>query len=320
MVPTILIVDATDNTGHGVLRSLPNLLRKSRTLQKHRVLAATTSVTSTAADRMSRMPGVELVEQDWAEIDAAWLRAHAVVRAFIASHNRPNQFAEESQFHFEALTAGVEYVVRISTIATNVHPGHPTYLSRSHWAIETMLSQPAFENLQWTSLQHNVFLPFILWPVTEFISEHRRTGKQGTLGLLLDSGSPVGAIDPEDVGVVAAHLLAQEDTTVHNRAKYILNGPENVTGSQVVGMVESYIGEKVEYVVYKDVSFIEHWATAETSGSKHIMRSVTQVPVTIWKGEAIASTTSEAVLELAPPRSTAADVLQAMLNSQGERL
>jgi uncharacterized protein YbjT (DUF2867 family) len=318
MVPTILIIDATDNTGHGVLGNLPNLLRKSQTLQRHRILAVTTSVTSTAADRMSRMPDVELVEQNWAEIDAAWLRAHAVVRAFIASHNRPNQFAEESQFHFEALTADVEYVVRISTIATNVHPAHPAYLCRSHWAIETMLSQPAFENLQWTSLQHNIFLPFILWPVTEFIREHWKTGKQGTLDLLLDSGSPVGAIDPEDVGVVAAHLLAQEDTTVHNQAKYILNGPEDVTGSEIVEMVESYIEEKVEHVIYKDVSFVEHWAKAETSESRHIINSVAQVPMTIWKGEAIASTTSEVVLELAPPKSTAADVLQAMLESQGE--
>jgi hypothetical protein len=105
---------------------------------------------------------------------------------------------------------------------------------------------------------------------------------------------------------------------VHNQAKYILNGPEDVTGSEIVEMVESYIEEKVEHVIYKDVSFVEHWAKAETSESRHIINSVAQVPMTIWKGEAIASTTSEVVLELAPPKSTAADVLQAMLESQGE--
>jgi hypothetical protein len=313
MVPTILVIDPTDNTGHGVLGSLPALLQRSQTLQEHRVLAVTTSVTSAAADWISRMPDVQLLEQDWTEIDAAWLRAHVVVRAFIASHNQPNQFAEESQFHFEALHAGVEYVVRISTMATNVRPDHPAYLSRSHWAIETMLSQPAFENLRWTSLQHNVFLPFILWPAADFINEHRRTGKQGMLSLVLDSGTPVGAIDPKDVGVVAAHLLVQEDITVHNQAKYTLNGPGNITGAQVVEMVESYIGEKVEYIKFRDVSFIEHWAKVQTSESKNIINSVAQVPVTMWNGEATASTTSEAIFELAQPRGTAAEVLQAML-------
>jgi hypothetical protein len=78
-------------------------------------------------------------------------------------------------------------------------------------------------------------------------------------------------------------------------------------------MVESYIGEKVEYIKFRDVSFIEHWAKVQTSESKNIINSVAQVPVTMWNGEATASTTSEAIFELAQPRGTAAEVLQAML-------
>lgn len=52
--------------------------------------------------------------------NAAWLRGHQVVRAFVASQNNPNQFAEESAFYVAALQAQMEYVVRISTTVAAV--------------------------------------------------------------------------------------------------------------------------------------------------------------------------------------------------------
>lgn len=45
---------------------------------------------------------------------------------------------------------------------------------------------------------------------------------------------------PYDVGVSAGHLLSQDDPNVHNKAKYVLNGPEDITGEQIVGMVEQH--------------------------------------------------------------------------------
>jgi hypothetical protein len=45
-----------------------------------------------------------------------------VVRLFIASHNNVSHFAEESQFHYFALQAGVKYAVRVSTTAHSVRP------------------------------------------------------------------------------------------------------------------------------------------------------------------------------------------------------
>ena len=312
MAPTILIVGATGNTGRGVVETLPQLIKDSPTLDQHRILALTRSKSSVTAQKIQQL-GVEMVEQNWAEINAAWLREHEVSRIFIASHNEPNQFAEESQFHNEALRAGVKYVVRVSTTAANVTPDYLSYYPRTHWAIEQMLSQPEFDALNWTSLQPNVFSTFILGPAAEFVKEHRKSGQQGTLGMMLAADAPVGIIEPTEVGVFAANLLAQDDTTKHNKARYVLNGPEDITGEQVVKMVESTIGEKVKDVKFKDVSSIEQWAEMQTTQSKNIIRSITFAPVTAWEGKCKASTTSKEVLEIAAPRRTPEEVFKMLL-------
>ncbi|GFF22593.1 hypothetical protein IFM61606_08557.1, partial [Aspergillus udagawae] len=215
-----------------------------------------------------------------------------------------------------ALKAGVKYVVRISTTAANVRPDCDAYYPRTHWAIEALLSSPEFNGLQWTSLQPNVFSPLYLSSAAEFIKQYRKTGKQETLRLMASKDAPVGIIDPDEVGVLAARLLAQDDPAVHNKAKYVLNGSEDITGSQIVDMIEQRIGTKVKDVSYKDMSFIdtiyEH-KFAATQQSKNIILSIKHAPETAWEGKCTASTTSKEVLELAAPKRTPAEVLRALL-------
>jgi hypothetical protein len=199
-------------------------------------------------------------------------------RASIAPHTQPNKFAEESTFHLAALEAGVSYIVRISTTAANVRPDCKAYYPRNHWAIEAMLSSPEFKGLQWTSLQANIFSPFYLSPAVELIK----------------------------------HLLSQEDPAVHNNARYVLNGPKDITGNQIVKMIEERIGLQVEDVIYKDMSLIDQVA-ATTQESKNVILSVKYALETAWEGKCTASTTSKEVLELAPPKRTPADVLELLL-------
>ncbi|BCS26948.1 NmrA-like family protein [Aspergillus puulaauensis] len=312
MAPTILIVGATGNTGRSVTETLPTLLRTTGALADYRVLAMTRSLNGTAAQHLSKIPGVEIVEKNWIGTTASWLREHEVVRVFIASHNEPTQFAEESAFHLAALKAGVKYVVRISTTAANVHPDCDAYYPRSHWAIETLLGSPEFSGLQWTSLQPNIFSTFYLYNAVEFVKQYRKTGKQTTLRLLASEDAPVGIIDPDEVGIVAAYLLSQEDTAVHNQAKYVLNGPQDITGQQIVNMVERDIGTKVQHVSYKDMSFVDslpHGAAPE------MIASIKYAPVTAWEGKCAVSTTSKEVLDLAAPKRTPADVFKSLLEN-----
>ncbi|KZM28801.1 uncharacterized protein EKO05_0006104 [Ascochyta rabiei] len=312
MSPSFLIVGATGNTGRGVVETLSKLLQTSHTFSDHRILALTRSSNSSTAHELSKLPHVEVLEHKWSEITAQWLREHEVVRAFIASHNQPNQFAEESTFHLAALRAGVKYVVRISTTAANVRSDCDAYYPRTHWAIETMLDSPAFENLQWTSLQPNVFTTFYLSGAAELIKKFRDGGEQNTLSMMADANTPVGVIDPHEVGVVAARLLLQDDTSTHSKRKYVLNGPEDITGNQIVAMVEERIGVKVKDVKFKDLSFLKDMVAASQE-SPNVIMSIEHAPETAWQGLCKAETTSKEVLELAAPKKSPADILGEML-------
>ncbi|KAJ5577235.1 hypothetical protein N7535_004161 [Penicillium sp. DV-2018c] len=316
MSPSILIVGATGNTGRTVAQTLSKLLPSSSALSGYRIIALTRSSASPAAKELALLPGVEVIEQNWVEITAEWLRTNKVIRAFIASHNEVNQFAEESTFHLNALNAGVQYVVRISTTAANVRPDHPAYYARQHWAIEAMLGSPEFNNLQWTSLQPNIFTTYVLAPAVELIKKYRKTGELDTLRLWLNEDAPTGIIDPDEVGVIAAHLLAQEDISKHNKAKYVLNGPEDITGKKIVELVEQYVGTPVNDVIYSDVSFFDRLFEslyAGTKQSKNVILSAKRAPETAWEGKCSISTSSKEILELAPPTRSTADVLKSLL-------
>lgn len=316
MAPSILIIGATGNTGRSVTDTLPKLLKASNALGDHRLIALTRSSKSPVAQQLAKIPGVEVIEKNWIDIDSDWLREHQVVRAFIASHNEPNQFAEESTFHIAALNAGVKYVVRISTTAANVRPDCKAYYARSHWAIEALLSSPEFAGLQWTSLQPNVFAPLWLSPAAEYIKQYRESAKQDKLRLMASEDAPVGIVDPDEVGILAAHLLSQDDPGAHNRAKYVVNGPEDITGRQIVSMIEEHLGTQVKDVSYKDMSFLDFLyenVYAATHQSKNVIYSIKHAPESAWNGECSASTTSREVLELVAPKRTAADVLKTLL-------
>ncbi|KAI5254624.1 NAD(P)-binding protein [Aureobasidium subglaciale] len=184
-----------------------------------------------------------------------------------------------TQFYVDCLLAKVEYVVRISTTGVNVKPGVLSYYPRQHWAFQQLLGSPEFTNLAWTSLQPNGFLPMFLCPAAAFIKNDRKTGEQGSLGMMVDADTPTALIDSDDVGRVAAHLLAQQDVTPHNNKKYILDGLNDITGNEIVQLVEEHIGTKVEKykIAFRDVSGIDHMAS-QSNQSKNII-SVKKVPM-----------------------------------------
>lgn len=312
MTATILVAGATGNTGRGVVETLSKLLETSTTLSGTRILALTRSLQNPVAQQFAGLPGVEVLEKNWVDITPDWLREQGVTRAFIAPHNEPSQFPEESSFHLAALNAGVQYVVRISTAAANVRPDSGAYYARQHWAIEALLGSPEFAALQWTSLQPNPFHNFALGTAAALIKEYRKTGKQDTLRLLSPEDAPLAIIDTSEIGAVAAHLLAEADPSPHNKQKYVVNGPEDITGAQIVKLVEEHIGTAVENVVYRDLSFVDAMAAA-SPGPKSIILSVKNSLSTIGSEKWLASATSKAVLDLAPPTRTPADALKALL-------
>jgi hypothetical protein len=174
-----------------------------------------------------------------------------------------------------------------------------------------MLSQPEFKNYHWSSLQPNIFATQVMAPVLEFIKEHRKTGTQGPLSMIMDPDSPNAVIDSYDVGVFAAHLLASEQTDKQNKVKYVLTGPENVTGEQIVRMAEGYIGEPIKDVKYKDFSVID--ALAESMPEQRtLMKAFSRAGGAIWGGSAL-ETRSKEVSEIYLPKRTVEEVLKEMV-------
>lgn len=284
----------------------------------HRILALTRSAQRPAAQHLATLPGVEVLEFNWADATERWLRQQDVQRAFVASAVDPAQFSTESGFLLAARRAGVEYVVRISTTAPNVRPDCDAYYARTHWAIETLLESPAFAGLQWTSLRPNAFSALAFYTMGRYVQSYRDTGGKpdGPLRVLADPDAPIGVVDADDIGLIAARLLLHEDPSVHHRAKYAVNGPEDVTGRRMVAMVERQIGAPVREVRYKDTSSIEGMADADPE-HRTLVLSIRHAMEVLWRGEASAATTSREILEMAAPRTTPAASWEKLLKFLG---
>lgn len=253
MSPSILVVGATGNTGVGVVDTLVDLIPKSSRFASHAIIALTRDASGASAKAISdKHSAVQVVEKDWLTIDAAWLKERGVERLFVAPQSGPTHFTDESLFLNEALRANVEYVVRISTTTCNVKPDAPAFYTRNHWAVEAMLETPAFDAMHWSSLQPNLFTSLVTTPLLGWLDKYRKEGKKDTLRIMIDADHPIALIDPREVGIVAGHLLVTEDVTKHDKQKYTLVGPSDVTGRDAVDLLEKHAGTKVEDVVFRD--------------------------------------------------------------------
>ncbi|CAG9952106.1 unnamed protein product [Clonostachys rosea f. rosea IK726] len=310
--PTFLIIGATGNTGLNLVRTLSRLIQSSGAYSSHRILALTRSAQSPAAQEIAQLPNVRVLQKFWPAISAEWLRENRVHRAFVASAVAPGQFADESGFLLAALQAGVDYVVRISTTAANVRPDLEAYYPRQHWAIEALLSSPEFKGLKWSSLQPNVFSSFVLGPAVALVKKYRETGEQEPLRLMPDENAPCAVIDAADVGELAAHLLVEEDISGHNQSKYVLNGPDNVTGRDIVALAEKAMGTSVTEVHFKDMGWLDGAAAANPEQA-HLLLSIKHAPRTGWEGKTTVETSSKEVLSFVAHKRTLAESFKELL-------
>jgi uncharacterized protein YbjT (DUF2867 family) len=311
--PTILIVGATGNTGKSVVRELPGLLQS--TGESYRIVGLTRSLDNATSLQLAALPHIEMVEKDWTTIDADWLKSQGVVRAFVAPHNLPHQFAEESGLYAAMLSAGVKYVVRVSTNAEYIGPTNPVYYGRAHWAIENLLSQPEFKSLQFTSLQPNFFTISYLASAVDWVKAYQKTGKKELLAIVPGGDAAVAMIDPEDVGNIGAHLLSLTDPTPHNQARYVLSGPESVTGKRIVEVAEKYAGVKVDEVEFESTTWLRELAKVDAFAKA--LPSFLAGCEPLWQGKCALSVmpTSPEIMALAPPKRTISDAMEAMLRN-----
>ncbi|KAF4126950.1 Nucleoside-diphosphate-sugar epimerase [Geosmithia morbida] len=298
--PTILIAGATGNTGQNAVRRLSEKLDGSP-LAGHRILALTRSAKNKTAQELSQLRHVEVLEKNWIDVSVEWLREQGVTRAFIAPHTGPSHFPDETGFHVSLRDAGVKYVVRISTTAQNVRPDAPAAYPRTHWAIDAVLESSGFQakgELAWTTLHPNIFTHMVAGPAVQYVAAYAGGDHTTPLRLVIDRDAPVAYILPAEVGTVAAHLLLQTDSVLrseHNGKRYVLNGPEDVTGQQVVDLIEAAIGAKVPGVVYRDASLMDPLLVEYAEEHRNVAESAKRALETWWDGAATTDSTSKEV-------------------------
>lgn len=312
-MPSFLIIGATGNTGVGVVNTLAKLLPTHKLFSSHRIIALTRDSNGSAAKQLAKIDKVEVIEKDWTYIETAWLREHDVERLFIASHNGITHFTDETLLLTRALAAGVKHLVRISTTKGNVSPTTEVFYGRNHWAIENLLEQPEFRDLHWTSLQPNGFTSIVVPGAVNWVKTYRETGKKEKLAILLDETAGVALVDPEEVGIIAGHILAATDT-VHSHQKYVIVGPSNITGRDIVKAVEKHAGTSVDDIEYRDTSWTQYMPDIYP---KYLLSSLALAPRSGYEGGSSIeqSPTSPEVLKLYTPQSSAADALERALAS-----
>ncbi|KAF9546855.1 hypothetical protein EC957_009307 [Mortierella hygrophila] len=316
MPHNILIIGATGNTGRSVLAHLPALLTSAGL--DYQILALTRSLTSPASQSLSLLPRVTIVEKDWTAITAPWLLANSVQRIYIAPHNLPTQFFDESALLVAALAAGVKYIVKLSTNLCFIDPTSPVYYGRTHWAVEELLSTPEYGDVMWTALRPNVFTSSFLGNAVGWIREYRETGTQTCLNVIPAADVPIALIDPVDVGRAAAALLALPDPSPHNRKRYVLSGPADVTGRDIADIVGREAGVPVAETKFQYQDWLEGLAS-QGYGESAVGSIRTGIEM-VWDGRSgleCAPTAGE-MLGLCPPRVGVAESLRAALEERGE--
>ena len=312
---SILVVGATGNTGSTAVKSLSQLISclPSSSGVPRQIIALTRDANSAASKQLAQLDHVNVREQDWTSINSAWLTEAKVARVYIAPHNLPNQFTDESAFLTACKAAKVKYLVKLSTNIHFIGPDSPIYYGRSHWAIENLLEQTEFKQLNWTVLRANFFIGTLLSFTIDLLKKNKTNDP---IPLILDEGSPVALINPDDVGEAAAKLLALDDPSPHFGKKYNLSGPEDVTGKDIVSMIEQITHRKIE-IDYKN------WAVFK------ILREQGGYPESLWESMAygvkdnlwlgvsrLANTpTSPEILQLSPPHSTVKEFIQQTFNN-----
>lgn len=313
MTRSILVIGSTGNTGQHVVRKLSMLLHNNGTFADFEIFGLTRSLNSSTAQKLARLPLVRMLEIDWKQIDADWLQQYNVERVFFAGPVGPTAFNDESLLLTCMLDAGVKYVVRIPTAANNIAPDSKIPHARMHWAMENLLRQPEFSRLQWTSLQPNIYTVMALGSAVDWIRAYRKTGQQTPFKSPFAANAGVAMINPADVGIAAAHLLVQDDPSSLSGASYQLNGPENITGKQVVKMIEEAAGISMDDVQFEDLSFLDQ--LVKDGYTPTTVEAIKSDFTPLWDGACSfdSFSTSKAIRELACPVKTAAAAFHEML-------
>ena len=223
---TILVTGATGNIGHHVVDQLVQRGAPVRALVRNPAKAA--QVTFAA--------GVDVVQGDLLDVDALRRAFDGVSTLFLLNAVVPDEFTQALVALNVAREAGVQRVVYLSVIHSDVYVNVPHFAGK--FGVERMIEQMGFAAT-------------ILRPA--YFMDNDVTIKDVVLGYgvypMPVGGKGLAMVDARDIAEVAAIELVRRHDAVHPLPLERINlvGPDTLTGNDVAAIWSDVLGRPIAY-------------------------------------------------------------------------
>lgn len=218
----ILITGATGRTGSHAARELAARGLPVRALVRNPAKAATLAAA-----------GVELVTGDAGDADSLRAAMQGVRKVAVIFPNGEQQLALEKRVVDVAVAAGVEHVLKISSMESLPTARNPTH--RVHWESEEHIRA---SGLAWTMVRPSFYMQ-------NFLSNAATIKTEGKFYYPFGDKGAAALTDSRDAGFFAAHCLA---TTGHENKSYDVTSPDKLSFYEIAAVFSRELGRQIDYV------------------------------------------------------------------------
>jgi uncharacterized protein YbjT (DUF2867 family) len=203
----------------------------------HAVRALVRNPAKSAA--LAALPGVEVVAGNLNDPAATAALLRGASGAALILPNGPDQLRLETGFYDAAVDAGVQHVVKLSSM--EAHADAPNPVHRTHHEAEEHLKASGVE---WTIVRTSFYFQ-------NFLNTAPRIRSEGILSLPVGRGRATMT----DVADAAAAMAAALLDTRHRGRSYDVTGPELLDFDEVAGRISRVAGREVRYVPEDPVAY-----------------------------------------------------------------
>ena len=216
----ILFTGATGNIGAELAKRLSGGKQAVRTF-----------VRSRARSQAIALPGIELVEGNFAKPETFPPALDGVDRLFLLIPSSSQVEQQQCSFVDAARRVGVRHIVKLSQFAADEHA--PGRFQRYHAAVERHILQ---SGILYTFLRPNLFMQGLL--------NFRSTISSQNAFYAPAADAKVSVVDVRDIASIAAKALAESG---HEGKTYDITGPEALTHADMAHQLSQALGKPMQY-------------------------------------------------------------------------
>lgn len=177
-------------------------------------------------------PSIDVVVGDLQNAADVKRALQGVTKALLVTANGEQQPMMEKQFADEATAAGVDHVIKISSMEAG--PDATATFPKMHFDIEQHIQSLP---ISWTMVRPNFFMQNLLL----FANGIKNAG---VIALPLGQAK-TGMLDAADVGEFCAKILTQSG---HEQKTYLLSGDRLLTFDEVADQMSSVLDKSIRYI------------------------------------------------------------------------